>query len=271
MTCDLCRVTDDQDWIGVFAKLSSNGMAAQSVLVYEGLRGGATKMTQCLPGRFSASKQNAVCQDCPSGKFTTQTAAIECDACPPARYSEASSTMCHACVSGKFAPVAGSARCLTCGDDTFSHNESEACFKCTFFPRLTFLPSSRTVRVHSFLLKRTLASSSHHAALRTHTHAHPGPGRGVKCLSGTMLIEDGYWFSQDEDMSAETSMYPCPVGYCLGDAGRVKCKEGHTSRLCSICIPGYAKTGVECSECIDQWLGILMTVGLLLFMQATVV
>ena len=272
--CDLCRVDDETlEWYAVFTQAVAAG---NSFHVFEGVRGEAIDMTECAPGKYSAVKQNPQCQPCPGGRIAAKSGATACDECPRATFSaeESSGTACTACASGKFANVRGSARCFTCAENTYL----EACEL-----------NAATGNV----------SCPDDEINDENRMCWPCPLRGVKCggTPGKITIESGYWYDfSSKLLGKDTQMYACQTQHCIGDKGDpfacqmtvsnvsntttvsscettagFECKKGHTGRLCSSCelksenYPyGWAKTGLTCTECIPQSVGVVITVFLVL-------
>jgi hypothetical protein len=66
-------------------------------------------------------------------------------------------------------------------------------------------------------------------------------------------------------------MYQCNTGYCEKAEQAFECKQGHTNRLCGVCTPGWALTGLSCTECIDSILASFITIVLVFIIIAVLI
>ena len=84
------------------------------------------------------------------------------------------------------------------------------------------------------------------------------PGAGASC-NGTevILVKPGYWRA-----NTTSYIYSCEGGetVCLGSLGATRgstCAAGYQGPLCSLCEPGYGKSGAtNCVECPPSWQSI---------------
>ena len=87
----------------------------------------------------------------------------------------------------------------------------------------------------------------------------PCPPVGAKC-DGSDIVEvlPGYW-----RLATVSYIYECPGGsdVCLGNRSyqSSRCQKGHQGPLCSVCAPGYGKSGsTGCTECSSVMTNVII-------------
>ena len=226
--CDLCRVDDEDSVLADVLKDDAEDDHSSVVRIFQGVSGAAVAMTKCYAGTYAPRGQLAQCLLCASGRFGNASGDTVCIECAPGEHTDnlEGATACLECAAGRHAPVSGSPQCFVCANDAFSHAGAEKCFKC--------------------------------------------PTPGVVCTDGAVTLDSDVWYDYDAaegGIDETTLMYLCLPGRCIATAeaeSGFRCKEGHTSLLCSVCEPGWALAGTSCAECIDEWWAIVMTAILLL-------
>lgn len=84
----------------------------------------------CEPGQFLQSDNT--CQNCTSGKFSTDRRAVECTLCEKGKFqSQEGRASCDACPTGKFSNTRGLDECLSCPEGRANNQiEQQECRRC---------------------------------------------------------------------------------------------------------------------------------------------
>lgn len=117
--CDKCESGRYQDQTGQANCIGTKCSAGQFGLSGQTSDSG-TSCSDCSPGRFSTSLGHESCGSCPSGLYSSQSAATSClgnQMCPPGKWGTAYATQptsCLECPTGKYQDRNGLFECKAC-------------------------------------------------------------------------------------------------------------------------------------------------------------
>jgi hypothetical protein len=75
---------------------------------------------ECPEGKYTPKGQ-AMCHDCPAGRFIHEKGVAYCHYCPKGTYSNEGASICQSCEYEKYQPDQGSSACLNCPTGQYQH------------------------------------------------------------------------------------------------------------------------------------------------------
>lgn len=167
-------------------------------------------------------------------------AVFEYARCKLGWFSRKDTDPCEPCPPGQISTTEGSQACSMCGIKAYANSSgSSTCAAC---PARTTISDAVSDSIEKCLCDKGTFSRS----LRAGTACEECP-EGASCAGAVEapMVLRGFW----SDAAAPFSFIRCDTeSQCPGGASNT-CAEGHSGRLCSVCLPGYYKNRLVCTKC----------------------